>query len=471
MNYIEIFLFAFHKLNNFLGSARGDLFTATLEVFLFFFSTYMVFSEWKKNNGIDLRYLFYGFGLLTLSALVKVAFLWTHVFSYSTYPICIMSIAKGLEIIALLVIGLYFIRLHKITIAYLFIVVPLIFLSLCVMYYSQLISMIMQETILVIIVFVLLIYSIKKHYWLSSNVAVSFAIYSFSPIIKLYNLIIHGGSDSYLKIVSNPFPFIAIMFLMRLVYLRLIDKAHLKHRLDMTKKKYLKEKSLRELKDDFVSTVTHELKTPLTSMGLYLDMLKSSKFGKMNKKQKNAIQRVHSETSRLSNLIGDMLDIMKLDKNKIKLKIIETDLYEIVCDDIALNMAKNKKIKYKCKIPKNFIVKIDKEKFKQIFINLFSNALKYNKENGKITVDAEKYEDGWVFIIKDSGRGMTKEELPHIFERFYRIEGHLNHDVSGTGLGLSIVKHLVILHKGSIKVGSTLGKGTEFRLFFPKDIE
>ena len=130
------------------------------------------------------------------------------------------------------------------------------------------------------------------------------------------------------------------------------------------------------------------------------------------------------------------------------------------------NLAEQKGLIIKNNIPKKFIVSVDEEKFKQVFINIFSNAVNYAKK--VITISISETKNEWMFIIKDDGEGIPQEKLGKLFDKFYRIGDYLTKDKKGTGLGLAIVKNIVKMHKGEVWAESVEGKGTKFIVKIPK---
>ena len=185
---------------------------------------------------------------------------------------------------------------------------------------------------------------------------------------------------------------------------------------------------------------------------------------------------MNKESNRLLALINDILDVAKLedkdaDKN-VKLNTRECDLHTLLDHQAYKTLADEKYITIVNKIPKGFNVQVDGERFQQIFVNLFSNAVKYTPEQGTICFGAVRNRifKTWQFWIADNGRGIAPEHLKHIFDRFYQADDYLTRKEGGTGLGLTIVKHLVELHRGKIEVSSQLNKGTKFVITLPNNI-
>ena len=194
--------------------------------------------------------------------------------------------------------------------------------------------------------------------------------------------------------------------------------------------------------------------------------MKNKKLGKNSKKQDDALNILSDETTRLGNLINDILDLNKLESNKVQLCLAKFDLNELK-NPIYYGLAKEKKLVVKFNVIKKAKVTCDPDKIKQVYINLMSNAAKFT-EKGFIKVQMIVKSNEWVLIVKDSGQGIAKKHLPKLFEKFYQVGDYMTRKVKGTGLGLSIVKKIVDLHKGTIEVNSKVGKGTTFILTFPK---
>ncbi|MBW2965279.1 cell wall metabolism sensor histidine kinase WalK, partial [Candidatus Woesearchaeota archaeon] len=301
-----------------------------------------------------------------------------------------------------------------------------------------------------------------------ANIFAAFVIYTISPVIDLFNIILYDNTHLSLTVAAFPFPFIAIMLFTQVIYLKLVDKATILDRLKKSEQLYEEEKELSKMKDDFISTVSHELKTPLTSMKLYVNLLKEGRLGVMKDRQKEALSVVNEETDRLNKLITDLLEISRLRAHKSHLELSEFDLRELVNDKLLLNMArKQHNIRVDIDVPKGFVVVADEMKMKQVFINIFNNAMKFTPEKGKISVSAKKLDTEWELCISDTGVGIEKDKIPKLFDKFYQAGDRMTRKTGGVGLGLAIVKGLVELHKGRIYVESELGSGTTFRIRFP----
>ncbi|SHO52092.1 ATP-binding protein [Anaerocolumna xylanovorans] len=225
-------------------------------------------------------------------------------------------------------------------------------------------------------------------------------------------------------------------------------------------------KKLENMRRDFVSNVTHELKTPLTSIRGFIDTLKNGAI-KEEAVANRFLDIIDIEAERLSTLIQDILLLQEIESKR-DYERLPLDINESVNAVIELLQPKitgDIEIVFK---PQPYLKPFycNPDRMKQLFINLLDNAVKYT-EKGTITITLKEEEDNLVLGIKDTGIGIEKEYLPRIFERFYRVDKGRSRKQGGTGLGLSIVKHIVELYNGNIQVNSTLGVGTEFIITLP----
>ena len=224
---------------------------------------------------------------------------------------------------------------------------------------------------------------------------------------------------------------------------------------------------LNRLKSRFFANISHELRTPLTLiLGPVEDLLKSNK----KPGERGTLNLVRNNAARLLKLINQLLDLSKLDANKLELHAYSADLIDF-CKQLTFyfqSMADQRglQLHFEAAEPK-LLLYYDTEKMEQILLNLLSNALKFTKTGGEIKVQIQKTETSAQLIVKDSGIGMSPEQLPHVFDRFYQVDSEDTRLFEGTGIGLSLTKELVELHSGTIEVESEKGVGTQFLLTFP----
>lgn len=227
-------------------------------------------------------------------------------------------------------------------------------------------------------------------------------------------------------------------------------------------------KKLEQIRTEFVSNVTHELKTPLTSIRGFIETLKNGAIEDKSVSTK-FLEIIDIESERLYLLINDILQLSEIETQRTDSNI-ETYNVKSIMEEIlsVLNVAANKKeIALSYEVSDSLSIYVNRDRIKQMLINLIDNAIKYNSENGYVHVKAYKQEGIITFSIRDSGIGIAEEHIPRIFERFYRVDKGRSRNMGGTGLGLSIVKHIVNLYSGSITVKSEVGKGSEFIIQLP----
>ena len=226
---------------------------------------------------------------------------------------------------------------------------------------------------------------------------------------------------------------------------------------------------LETMRKDFVANVSHELKTPLTSIkGFVETLLEGALQDKENSRQFLKIIEAHAQ--RLDNLINDLLSLSYLESESISLNKSELKIAKLVDDILAgfKSQLRNKSLEISNNVPAELYVKADKDKLSQVLTNLIDNAIKFNKENGSISIYSEDAVDMVKFTIEDAGIGIPNRDIPRIFERFYRVDKARSRELGGTGLGLSIVKHIVELHGGRVAAESAEGFGSKFHFYLPK---
>jgi two-component system phosphate regulon sensor histidine kinase PhoR len=178
---------------------------------------------------------------------------------------------------------------------------------------------------------------------------------------------------------------------------------------------------------------------------------------------------IYEESLRLQRLIGDLLDLSHIESKQMQLKIEKCSIEALLQSIVRMveDQVRDKEQTLSIEIPETFLVEVDPDRFRQILLNLLSNAVHYTPVGGAITVSARQTGERWQLKVEDTGIGIPEEDLPRIFERFYRVDKARARHSGGTGLGLAIVKHLVDVHHGEIIVQSEVGKGTAFILTFP----
>lgn len=231
---------------------------------------------------------------------------------------------------------------------------------------------------------------------------------------------------------------------------------------------------LEGMRKDFVANVSHELKTPLTSIKGFIETLID---GALEDKESviKFLTIINQETDRLNKLIADLLDISKLESGRTDLKKKLVNINKLV-DEIILTVAgqlKDKQLELKRELKAGSVF-ADEDLLREVIINLLDNAIKYTPAGGNILMGSNQNSERFEFFIEDNGIGIPEESLPRLFERFYRVDKGRSREMGGTGLGLSIVKHIIERHSGKVTVESKLAKGSRFIFTIPisaKEVE
>lgn len=217
----------------------------------------------------------------------------------------------------------------------------------------------------------------------------------------------------------------------------------------------------------FFTNVSHELRTPLTLIADPIEHIVNDE--NLTKRQRNMLQIVEKNVSILMRLVNEILDFRKIQNKKMKLTLSEFELTGYLKEWVSTfeSIATKRKIKVDLIIPAPIRLCADIYKVERIFYNLLSNALKYTDEGGNITIKAKSTDETVEICVKDTGRGIAKEDIRHIFDRFYQVR---NSNKDGTGIGLAIVKAFTELQGGTAKVESEVGEGSEFTITLPKRV-
>lgn len=214
------------------------------------------------------------------------------------------------------------------------------------------------------------------------------------------------------------------------------------------------------LKNDFIANVSHEIKTPLSVIQTYANELKSNSLSEQEKEK--YLDQLQFTTRKLTNLVTNILKLNKLENQKLNLDITTFNLSECLTEQILQyeDLINQKELILECDIEENLFIRSEQSYLELVFNNLVSNAIKFNKEKGKINISLKKQNESYIIEFKDTGCGMDKETGMHIFEKFY--QGDTSHSKQGNGLGLALVKRVIDVLGGSINVISEVNVGTTF---------
>jgi two-component system phosphate regulon sensor histidine kinase PhoR len=238
----------------------------------------------------------------------------------------------------------------------------------------------------------------------------------------------------------------------------------------ITTRSLLNQRKVNEIKNDFINNMTHELKTPLATISLAVDALKTSKVQADPKSVEYFSAIIKEENVRMNKHVETILEAGQLDKKELELNKQKVDIHDLihsVLDSFKLQLeGKPSSINYELKAS-IFEANVDEEHIIHVLSNLIDNAIKYSKETIDILITTSNVNNKIVISIEDNGIGMSIDTSKHIFEKFYRAHSGNIHNVKGFGLGMSYVKWVVQLHKGNIKVQSELDHGTTIEVSLP----
>ncbi|MEI6847616.1 MAG: ATP-binding protein [Chlorobiaceae bacterium] len=227
-----------------------------------------------------------------------------------------------------------------------------------------------------------------------------------------------------------------------------------------------------ELKCNVISTVSHQLRTPLTSLRMSIHLLLEERVGQLNEKQEDLLVAAREETERLVNILDDLLDIHRIESGKANLHISPVSPFRISIEGIEpfLVTSRDKGVSIENTTPEGLPeILADPDSLRHVFANLLSNALRFTSPGGSVTISATENQEGIRFSVADTGTGISPEHVEHLFEQFYRVPGQ--DDKSGIGLGLSIVKEIIEAHGGQVGAESDSGKGTVFWFTIPMKMQ
>jgi two-component system phosphate regulon sensor histidine kinase PhoR len=232
----------------------------------------------------------------------------------------------------------------------------------------------------------------------------------------------------------------------------------------------LRQKKLSEIKNDFINNMTHEFKTPLATISLAVDALRTEKVSNDKEKMQYFTGIIKEENKRMNKQVETILQAALMDRQEINLNKKPVHVHAVieqVLENFDLQLQHKNGYADLHLNAKNDLIMADEVHFTNLINNLVDNAVKYSKDNLVLKLYTSSNARGIVIRIEDNGIGMSKESVKRIFEKFYRVHTGNLHNVKGFGLGLSYVKTIVDAHQGKIKVDSTLGKGTAFTIEMP----
>jgi signal transduction histidine kinase len=237
-------------------------------------------------------------------------------------------------------------------------------------------------------------------------------------------------------------------------------------------------KKLDKIKSNFLNITSHELRTPISAIKGYIQMILKEKLGEINDEQKKSLEIALRNANRLDNLIQDLLDISRLDSGRMKFIPEKTNINNMIKETVETmkTLADKKQIKINTMIDQNLPdLTIDGERIKQVIINLLNNAIKFSPNSSTIKIYVRKKQDEILVEIEDLGRGIPENQKDNIFDAFYQVKSNEDKKLGGVGLGLAISRGIILAHGGRIWIESTIGKGSKFTFTLPlksvQDIE
>lgn len=227
-------------------------------------------------------------------------------------------------------------------------------------------------------------------------------------------------------------------------------------------------RALDESRQEFVSNVSHELKTPITSMKILAESLIGSE-DVPPKLYREFMEDIAGEIDREDKIITDLLELVKLDKKSAELNIAETSINDMI--GLILKrlrpIAESNSVEMVFESEREVIGRVDDVKLTLALTNFMENAIKYNKEGGNVYITLDCDHQFFTVTVKDTGIGIPEEAYEHIFERFYRVDKSHSREIGGTGLGLAIARNIILMHRGTVSVDSVQGEGSVFTIRLP----
>jgi len=249
----------------------------------------------------------------------------------------------------------------------------------------------------------------------------------------------------------------------------LLERLILQEKIILAQEERRRLEELSALKSFFVSSVSHELRTPLTSIVIFAERLRSGAV-KSRRQQKEYLEIIEGESNRLSRLITNILDFAKIERGIKEYNFSEINVADVVKRSVQgiryqfLSLDAALRVRVEKGLPP---IIADADALEEALLNLLSNALKYSTAVKKIELKVSRARGAVIMAVSDKGIGIPEEELPHIFDQFYRVKDEKTRQVGGTGLGLAVVKHIVEAHHGTLSVKSVVRQGTTFTLTLP----
>jgi signal transduction histidine kinase len=248
-----------------------------------------------------------------------------------------------------------------------------------------------------------------------------------------------------------------------------IERGLERRRLTAESERLRREKEM--MRENFVTLVSHQLRSPLTSVKQYFGVIREGFAGEATDKQKEMIEKAAGKVDRLLELINDWLDISRVDAGRIAESFERVSLTPILSEIVEelKPQAETRNVSLELRPGDNHtVIDGDPKCLKEAILNLVSNGINYNREGGSVTISQKSQDTDLVVEVTDTGIGIPQKDLPFIFDEFFRVKSRETQHIPGTGLGLPIAKKIIEAHKGCVKVASVLDRGTTFSIHLPK---
>jgi len=229
-------------------------------------------------------------------------------------------------------------------------------------------------------------------------------------------------------------------------------------------------KKMDRMKSEFVSMVSHEIRSPMNSVLMQIQVILDGLAGELTEKQRDILTRAHLKIENLARMTTELLDLARIESGLITLEREPVAMADVIRDQVAFHfpLAASASIEMVVDIPETLpLVLANRRNMEEVLSNLITNAIKYSTGGGRIMIDAAIVNDYLRIQVKDTGMGISAEDQQWIFQRFYRVKDETTRHITGTGLGLAIVKSILESHQGRIKIESQQGEGSTFSVFLP----
>jgi len=308
--------------------------------------------------------------------------------------------------------------------------------------------------------------------------ALTWAVYAVPSFLKVLAgqdpLVVNGETIELWRFVINNIFFLTSIIFVGAFGSKIVDsirrrelrsRIQLEETTEQLQESNIKLKSLDELKTQFFANVNHELRTPLTLMLAPLKTVLEGKMGKLTPAFRDTLETMQRNGYKLLKLINNLLDLNKLEEGKMRLKVRPVNLVEFIPPLLASvkPLADQKQIRLYYQHPPHPVeLTLDPDQFEKVLFNLLSNALKFTNKGGKITIYVEDKDNTAVTTVEDTGIGIPSNMLETIFDRFSQVDGSKSRAQEGTGIGLALAREIVLVHKGTIRAESEIGRGSRF---------